>query len=86
MFHVICDAFGSSIILIGSDVEKLSLNIHQGVVVLHEATKCTVAVYRHPLTIAELASIPLTKVRDSRGAQWTYFPSVISGLNVPEEG
>lgn len=24
------------------------------------------------------------KVRDSRGAQWTYFPSTISGSNVPE--
>lgn len=26
------------------------------------------------------------KVRDSRGAQWTYFPSTISGSNVPEGG
>lgn len=26
------------------------------------------------------------KVRDSKGAQWTYFPSIISGLNVPGGG
>lgn len=26
------------------------------------------------------------KVRDSWGAQWTYFPSIISGSNVPEGG
>lgn len=34
--------------------------------------------------IAEMAGMPPDNFRDSVGAQWTYFPSAISGSNVPE--
>lgn len=34
--------------------------------------------------IAEMAGMPPDNFRDSGGAQWTYFPSAISGSNVPE--
>ena len=47
---------------------------------------CVCVCARRQLTIAEMAGMPPAKVRDSRGAQWTYFPSTISGSNVPEGG
>lgn len=88
--YLICDAFGSWITLIDSAVQKLHLNIHREVLVLSRRQtrpERTVALcVRRQLTIAEMAGMPPAKVRDSRGAQWTYFPSIISGSNVPEGG
>lgn len=65
------------------------INIKRSLFLLRQQTRpeCTVARrVRRQLTIAEMAGMCPAKVRDSRGAQWTYFPSIISGSNVPGGG
>ena len=63
--YLICDAFGSWIILIDSAVQKLRLNMHQAALVLsrrqtrpeHTVALCV----RRQLTIAEMAGMPPLK-------------------------
>lgn len=71
-------------------MQKLRLNIHQEGPCFIEATDKARA---HSSTVFETSAdesrdgwYAPAKVRDSRGAQWTYFPSIISGSNVPEGG
>lgn len=63
--YLICDAFGSLILLIDSAVQKLRLNIHQEVLVLtrqQTRPEHTVALcLRRQLMVAEMGVMPLLK-------------------------